>query len=703
MPGMPVRSNTPCSLAVLAAAVLATLLPTPWLALPGAVVLVLWLPGALVVRCLSGVNAEPGRFWVGLAASIVFVPVPLSWLWQSTNAPWAVRVLLAGLILILIIQAGLRPAPPAPPMFASRRARHVFAAILVWVGVCVFASYWVPGAFGRVATRAAEDYVKHHAVLFSLVHHPLPLHNPFYAAAADEPYYYYEYHYYLAAALCKLTGDRAAIGLTFGLTSALLAMTFLAIVYLLARRLLLRDGPALFAMGCVSIIGGWDAVPVLLRMLVGHSAPVIVLDSWASPPWRIHNLATQFLWCPQHVAALTALVLCALWLSANRAARWWLLVAPVAAASIFGSSVYAAMTMFPAAALCGLGGVLRARANLTRAGRMLGGLIAIGVAGALLMGLQAWHYHVMSVRLPGGLTMQWEHFRYALPGRLLPPGPLANYLDAWWIVLIDFGLPAVACVLVARRFWGHLWQDDGARLLIIAAILGTIALFTVRSTVNPGYDYSFRAAIMPANVVAALAAGALLAGEPLRRISERSRRAILAVGIVLGLPVGLYELPLMAVRTLVLPNPHAAEAGALRYLRDTAPADAVVQGAPTVRVDLLQVIERQLGVADPENPHVRVFMPSELERMRRDFVRAEGAFQTDDARLAAELLRGLGVTQVLVGTAEHALRADQSQFDDTRCFEQLYAEPGARVYRVIDAPAEPRQDSATARSARNAP
>lgn len=666
-------------------------------------VLVLWLPGRQLVRALPELRATPGGGWLALATSMAIVPVVLSWTWRFSNQRWVVLTVLVVLGVLSLLVAGLA-APGggaasraerasggrgALAIFASRGWNLVLAGLLVHVGGCVLGALWLPRAFDRMAPQAAEDYTKHHAVLLSLERWPLPLRSIFYAGEHDTPYYYYEYYHYLAAGLRKLTGDAVSIALAHGLISAILAVTLLALVCVLALALLGRPAGALVSAACVSVVGGWDALPVLVRVLAGQPPPVI-LDSWIAVPWRLHNLMTQFIWCPQHVAALQVLVLAALGLRAAPRARWWVVAAPLLAASAFGTSTYLAVILLPAAAAYGLLRLVAERAEPARLRRDALTLLVIACLGGALMATQAWGYLQMSGRFPGGLTLRWERLDLALLGRWVAPGPLANWLDAPWILLIDLGLGGCACLFVGRLFWARLWGDQGVRLILLAGVLGLLAVFTVRSDITfrggVSLDYGLRVTIEPVQVLAALAAGALFVRVLERLPGQRLAVGALFAGLALGLPVGLYEGPVMAVRTFILRNPAAQEAGALRFLRDQTPREAVVQGDPLLRFDLPQFIDRRMAVLDPNNEHVRVFFPRDEQRMRQRMAEVEQAFRTAAPQEAYALLRAAGATHVLTGRIERERLGAGPQFDDPAFFERIYADAAASVYRLRDAP-----------------
>jgi len=668
----------------------ACLSPTLWLSFPAAAVLTLWLPGRSLLRAIGWEDGRAGRGWIAVATSIVLVPLPLSWVWNWSNSRWAVLAALVTVNVALLLWASRRSPREIreAPLFSSPRSRRLFVVPVLFVGACVFGAIWFPQAGDRMIVQPMGDYVKHHAVLLSLERHPLPLHNLFYAAEKDTPYYYYQYHHQIAAALRKLADDRVSIAFVFAVSSALTAMTFVAVVFLLAREYL---GPAdergaWLAALCVSVIGGLDVIPILIRMAAGAPS-VIILDSWSTCPWRLHNLMTQFMWCPQHVAATLVLLLTVRWL---RQAPWsagWVGIGPVLAASVFGSSVHLAMTAFAAATvylLLRVGGIWSDR---RARGRVILGILAMLLIGGALMGPQAWGYAQMARRIPGGLTVQWPRFEHALIGRLMPPGVLANWLDAPWILLVDFGLPLVACLLAARAFWSSVWRDAGLRLLLLIGVFGVLLVFTVRSNHSP-FDYGFRIAVMPAQVLAAICAGALLTPECVRRRARGYSRIVLVAGCILGLPVGFYEAPMMAARTLLRSSPDALEAGAMRYLRDRTPINAVIQADPAGREGLSQLAARQIGVTNPENSHVRVFYPRDMEAMRSAFADVEGAFKTSDARHAHDLLYNVGVDYVLVGAVERRVYGALTHFDDPLWFDCVYRDDHARVYQLRGSPAE---------------
>lgn len=666
----------------LVAAGAACFVPSPWICLPGLAVLLFWLPGRAILQLLRPLRMQPGCTWCGLAASLAVMPVLLHWVWQVSNH----RSVLLGAILLfdilLVLAAGVRgsAAVATSPIFDNQWQRRIFAALIAWIAVWVFLFYWVPAAGGRLVPSPSGDFIKHHALLWSLERYPLPLHNVFYAAESNTPYYYYEQFHLLPATLWIVSGGSVSNELCFGAVAALVVATCVAMVMLLARGVLGSNMGALMAAACASIVGGWDVVPCAI-IFITTGRPTIVLDSWCPVTWRTHNLMNSFVWCPQQVLALTTLLLCCHWLQIDPRRRWWIVVGPVAAASIFGSSVYMALFAFAGAGLYLLLDLWRqVRLNPSRARSLFMCLMAMLPIGVVLMGQTALHYREMGIRFGGGATTHWERFPFAVLGKCVPPGVLANWLEAPWLVPVEFGIMGLAWLLVAPVVWRRLWQDSGTRLLVIAGAIGLGALWTVRSDINR-YDYCFRMGSLITFVVGSICVGAMLDPAHVRPLFRRWRRHILMSGIVLGLPVGLYEPPVAAVRTLFEKIPELADRGAIRFVRQLTPADAVVQPEPANQSRLVQLFDRQVGVMTPDS-HVNVLRPRDAAKMMLGVGDVKAAFATEDSVRAFDLFARWGITYVFAGDREHKLFGKLPQLADPIWFEIVYDDGYAAVYRL---------------------
>jgi hypothetical protein len=663
---------------------LGSLVPSAWVAFPAAAVLLLWLPGRSLITLLRPLPGLPGRGWVAVSLSLMMTPLLLNIVWGFSNQRALVLASFVSANAVLIgigWRMGAR-LEPVPALFPDRRWRWAFAAILAWSAGLVCCVYWIPTAGQSLLTSPVDDYVKHHAITWSLLNFPLPLHNIFYSARSAAPYYYYEHFYLLPAALCVLTGHAVSIPVAFGFAAGTVTACFLAMILLIARSLIGSMPGALLAVTCASIVGGLDFVPTLVRFLVAGRR-VVVMDAWCPLLWRINNLMDDYLWCPQHVAATGLLLLCAYLLQQAPRARWWAGLAPLAAVALFACSVFQAMVFFPAAALYVLLELRRAARDPERsAGRLLAAVAAIGGLAGLAMLPRALQYLEMSSRYQSGLTLRWDRFDLAVFGRLLPPGPLANFLDAPWLLLVDFGIGALACLMVTRVAWRRCWADHGARLLMLAGILGVALMWGVRST-NPR-DFGFRLGSMPAFVTGAIMVGFLLDPELVRPTVRSWRGRLVIPALVLGLPVGLYEAPGQAFRRLFESQPERAEAAGLHYLRDRLAADAVVQMEPRTRVRFVQLVDRQMGVMDPGDPHVNVLYPPDGAGRQLAMRDIEEAFGSPDAERAHQLFVRWGITHVFVGDAERERYGTLPQLADRRWFKVAFVDGRTAVYALAD-------------------
>jgi hypothetical protein len=281
------------------------------------------------------------------------------------------------------------------------------------------------------------------------------------------------------------------------------------------------------------------------------------------------------------------------------------------------------------------------------------------------------------------VTVSWERFPYAFLGRLAPPGPLANWLEAPWLLPIEFGVGLIALFVVTGTIWRRLWTFRGTRLLMIASILAIAAVWVIRSDVNP-FDYAYRMGTMLIFILMALCVGAMVESQNVRPRIRPIRIKLLIVGIILGLPVGLYETPVLAVRTLLERKPAVRDTAALQALYEQASADDVVQGCPRLRTGLAQLVNRQIGVLRPDDSHVNVLRPRNPERMQSAYEDVVAAFETESSRLAYELLRKWEIQYILVGTWEHKAYDTCPQFEDPQWFETIYRDEVAAVYRLLD-------------------
>ena len=171
--------------------------------------------------------------------------------------------------------------------------------------------------------------------------------------------------------------------------------------------------------------------------------------------------------------------------------------------------------------------------------------------------------------------------------------------------------------------------------------------------------------------------------------------AFVAVLLLLGLPVGLYQSPLAAIRRHItkdsplrvfahpLASRAAEEAAAGRLLRHGLPADAVIQAHwGTERLELAQIARKQIGVTVLEQDTM-VFFPTDAAAHRQALQAIEKtlAHPTSAAR-CHQTLRQHGITHVFVGTIEREHWQGFEKFTDQRYFECVLEDNETAVYAL---------------------
>lgn len=732
-------------LPLLLAALCATRVPA--LALPGGLLLLGWLPGRVLLRAirLDRRYCRGGRFLLSLGLSLAVMPVLLNPIWHSTNQGWQLLLFSASLLTVAMLLMGrfaqnaeitdedgtnggrpgeIQGSAAAPLLlFVSMRARVLATTLFGLIALGTIGSYW-PGDIGRGPTPAIiHDYIKHHAILFSMERGPLPLGNPFFADQATGPTYYYHFFYLIPATLRSFVPG-LSIGLAFGLCAALVGIAIAGLLTILAAELAASkkthpqmmqmsqmeagkagaasvEGVALLALLLATAVGGLDIVPVLLLHL-----KTVTLDAWADTLVRIHNLVTQMVWTPQNMQGLLVGLVGAWLLGRKSWWRGWLVLGPILAANLIGSSVWIAFALLPALVIFVVSD-LRVEVARRLGAAALTGLMMLACAWPSLAG-----YREMSQRFGKSLTTEWSHQAHALLGHYVAPGPLANLLDLPWLLLIELGALIVFPLLLPGGVWRLAWRDRGVRLLLIASALALIGFVTLRShyTYN---DFGQRV------ILVVLATGVVLAGQIVSGSSasttpiwnplgwrfcemlspgrQRLAKFVFVPLLLLGLPVGLYQVPLAAVRRhLPLTGPGSflvpgdvrqalREAGGLHFMRDHLPANAVVQAHwGDGRVDLLQLIGHPLGVTVLQEDTM-VFQPVQRAGHEQALADLTSALQSAGATPGAvrDTLAKHHITHVFVGEIERATWSGAAVLDDARFFRVDYRDAATAVYEVL--------------------
>jgi hypothetical protein len=680
------------------------------LATPATLLLLCYLPGRFVVAGFGlGANWDAaGRAVLALATSLAITPVVLNPIWHVTNSAWPLLgcvwlLLTVGCWLSRMLGKSQAPMTEAR-LFDQTRTKVVVTLIAALVAFAAIGTYWPTELRGYPVPALIHDFIKHHAVLFSLEQRPLPLGNPFYADEAAGPVYYYHFFYLIPATL-RVFAPGVSIELAFGVQSALVGIAFAAMCYLIVKRFTGGDGPATLAALLATAVGGLDIIPVLILRL-----PVVTLDAWGDyGTFRIHNLLTQIVWTGQNMQGLLVAMLGVHCLSVKRWWKGWFVLGPLLGAAIIGASVWFAVVLLPGLAVFVVIEVVAQRRQRTVACKRFVGSALV----ALLMLALSWPslagYSEMAQRQQVGLTTRWPRASTALLGKLAPPGILANLLDYPWVLVIEFGPLLLFPVLLPRHVWRRAWRDAGLRLLLLSSALALVGFVVVRS--NFIYNAFGQRIIMVPMAAGVVLGGCILSPATRRRsllnplgwslhgqTSDRPRRLLACfVGLILfaGLPVGVYQSPLAAVRRYItrdsvfhvlaskLGQRAADEAAAGRFLRYHLPADAVLQAYwGTERLHIAQIARKQLGVSIID-PDTVIFHPRDMPAFEIALREVSEVLQNPTAaRKCYQTLRAHGITHVFVGTVERELWRGLDKFSDERFFERLFHDQESSIYAL---------------------
>ncbi len=691
------------------------------LAVPAMMLMLHYLPGRLVARML-GLDRSwdvPGRVILAVAFSLAVTPVLLNPVWHVTNHPWALLAAVWGMHVAGAIIAGLsgRRTPELPASsritFERRRTRVLAGIVAVLVIVYTIGPYWPTELRGYPVPCLIHDFVKHHAVLYSLEHAPLPLRSPFYASGADEPVYYYHF-FYLAPATLRAVAPSLSPELAFGLCSAMVALATAGMFYLTVRRFTGHEAPATLGLLLCTLIGTPDILGVLL-----FGRRIIMLDAWADHAVRIHPFLFQMIWSPQNTQGVLIGLLTVHFLSVFGWWRGWVLWGPLLGAGLVGTSVWVAMPFFAGAALYVASEAWVRRGDRAAAARrfLQGASVGLLTAMACLPTLRG--YAEMSTRHGKGLTMSWPRHRIAWLGRLVEPGIPANLLDLSWILCIELGpLLLLPVLLLPGRSWRRAWDDPGLRLLMLGGTVALCGFPVIRSHffVN---DFGQKSMLVAMSAGLVLAASTLTPAwrppsclNPLGwsfhpRPDGRPRRGLAAFAgilLVLSLPVSVYEAPLTVLRRHLPPSPRLGrivnmamtlaqeEASAYRFVRHALPTGAVLQGdwaRPRFgvegldRMHLQQISRKRIGVLALDMDTM-VFHPADMDRYRHCLEEVSGVLENETAPDdCAAVLRRWGITHVYVGTIEREAWRGLDKFDDPRYFTKIFEESPVTIYEVL--------------------
>ncbi len=509
--------------------VLACLMPVASVALAGAVLVLVVLPGWATAHALLGGDAEADPA-DALAAGFGGVAVSVAALWiAGATVGLSGPTILAAPICATFALVALGPSSPPPrgsppPCFATLLLLALAFALLVAVP---FVSYGYERADG-VHHMGLSDWYLHLMLTTTLdTASALPPTNP-YLLAHQHAHYHYGLHL-LAASIHRAAGRPIDVfPILLGLTM-FTAAAFPLVLFSLARRRLGGDAKkALAAAAGGTLLAGFDlvvwAIDVArtlvdkwplplntsgLRLLV----PSAHLHSWIPVYERQFNAPyVALLWAPHYVAALlvSLLAIHALRNEVNRPPRF---AAALMLAALPGLSAYVALATVVAVAALVLADVLHVGWPWRSAAAkrwITTGLVALALSTPILLSLEdsvGQHVaplvlHVSSVGTlrNGAVFTSW-----------LGDHQWTRILDTPALLLFQFGMVGLLGALgMMRRLRERRW-DDLARGHALAALAVLAFLVVFRPPLGMDNNLGFRPMLLVWSLLVPFAAEAWFA------------------------------------------------------------------------------------------------------------------------------------------------------------------------------------------------
>jgi hypothetical protein len=654
--------------AILAAVLALALLPGALAGTAAGFALALFLPGFALLQCLRAPrHLDPILHLLdGGAASLALTPLALRL--AGLMLPFDRRhviFVLAGITAGLLLLASLRPRETGAP--ARHHAPGVHAILVATLLLLAPTLVIGPTADAGETRVKGWDLNNHLAIAESIASRGLPPVNPF--IETGTPFYYHTFFHILVAAILVIAGPDAPAYLIISLVTLLLAGVFLATLYRVVGELTGDARIALFSLPLVSLVGGFDLIPMGGRLLLGKAgggSPIrFFLRHWNVDGWvsnqgmLVPSFFASFYWVPHAVAAMTVFLLALLCLRKAETSLTALAVAATCLASMAGYNGYVALGGAATLALLGGADFVRFLATRFQSGRgvLLRSLLVGGLA--ILLALPI-------LRLYAGGGGEIDKFRWVQPGPLLPLQ-----------ILLEFG-PALILGLAGLAALPRRHPDrDGLIPFLLMAVVSLLLLCCVAST-GENNDLAMRISMF-LWVGLAVFSGVSLnrlfpvsgTGAPGRRRGRIAALAVLALGFLsvawfaIGAAVGKPTLPADMV-----------QAG--RWVRAHLPPGRWVQGSPLRRVpDLVYLTGHPAVLSDTWGGRLFYTAPEEFENRMSSLVEA---FTTDDRAAACRTLRSLGIAALIVGPPERRDFRLLAAPEAWPCLSEAYANGTYRVY-----------------------
>lgn len=433
--------------------------------------LLLLVPGLGVYRLLSRFSLDTQGYWQrigwGIILGVAILPIFDTLAIRAMGMPG--MLLLNGLLALW----GL-------PLVKSRPREKTIAPFLLIAIIWWLITAWAMVDFdvdGRLyESLIIYDMVKHAAVVEQIARQGIPFTDPFFAR--DGIAGYYHYFYVWPAAIRWISGFQVPPTMAFTATAYWTGFAVVALLWRIAAEAGLiragRDRRVSLLAVLLCFVAGADLLFMLMRYLVVHRVEPEI-DSWNT---EIRMLGTSTLWVPHYImaviAAWTGMLLCARTGVTAGHARWALVAAAgTAFATLFGASVWIAVTIAPLLIAWGLIRLTRRDATLLVAGSI-----------ALLLSIPQLR-DLLQGRAPDIFPIDFQVRPFTI--LFAQNNPQGQF---WSFILLPLNYAAEFGVLClgARAYYQqrHDWGEEGRavhQLLFWSAILSFFVSSFLRSTI----------------------------------------------------------------------------------------------------------------------------------------------------------------------------------------------------------------------------
>jgi hypothetical protein len=498
--------------------------------------LLLFLPALGLVRLLAKVGLITGSYWqrIGWAMILGLALLP-------ALDSLMIRMLGMPGMLLLALPLACYGLPWLKSV--NYRLSPLFVAMAaIWWIICAWSYVDVDSGGQLYRSLIAIDMVKHAAVIEQIAREGIPFSDPFFAREGIAGYYHYFYVW--AAAIRWISGFGISAAMAFGATAFWTGFGAVALVWQIADdAAFIRPGRGrrmLILAVLLCFVAGADLLFMVLRYLIIHRIEP-ELDNWNT---EIRMFGTSILWVPHHVMALIAawagMLLCVRAGARRGHERLCLALAAGAAfATLFGASIWIALTIAPCLAVWTVIALWRRDPSL-----MIAGITA------LILSVPQFH-DIVHGRAPDIFPVAFGIRPFTI---LFSKDTIADQLFSLILLPLNYALEFGLCALGARLYWrtGQMPGEAGAavrQLILWSAIISLLVSSFLQSVVINN-DLGWRAILF---AVLSAMLWTLRLGQSVR--SMRKLPAMAAFLLVLGLAGTVWDLAgLRIIRAPLFPT-----------------------------------------------------------------------------------------------------------------------------------------------------